>query len=75
MDLQVKSWLEKAKRLHLSVKVTLRSDSSDELTNSDRRFFGNLKTVRGICHKQKNSDKPVHSYVHMLGSNISVQYI
>jgi hypothetical protein len=45
MDLQAKSWLEKAKRLHFSVSVTLRSDSSDEfnsdeLTNSEnRRFF------------------------------------
>jgi hypothetical protein len=39
MDLQVKSWLEKAKRLNCSVSVMLRSDSSDELTNSDLRFF------------------------------------
>ena len=47
MYLQVKSWLEKAKRLNFSVKVTLHSDSSDELTNTDnRRYFGNLLTVR-----------------------------
>ncbi len=34
MDLQAKSWLEKAKRLNFSVSVTLCSDSSDEF-NSD----------------------------------------
>jgi len=39
MDLQVKSVLEKAKRLNFSVWVMLRLDSSDELTNSDLRFL------------------------------------
>jgi hypothetical protein len=34
MDLQAKSWLEKAKRLNFSVSVTLRSDSSDEFGES-----------------------------------------
>ncbi len=34
MDLQVKSWLEKAKRLNFSVWVMLRSDSSDEFGES-----------------------------------------
>ena len=34
MDLEVKSWLEKAKRLYFSVSVMLRSDSSDEFGES-----------------------------------------
>ncbi len=38
MDLQAKSWLEKAKRLNFSVSVTLRLDSSDELTNSENQL-------------------------------------
>ena len=39
MDLQAKSWLEKAKRLNFSVKVTLLLDSSDEK-------FENLKKLK-----------------------------
>jgi hypothetical protein len=34
MDLEVKSWLEKAKRLYFSVSVMLRSDSIDEFGES-----------------------------------------
>jgi hypothetical protein len=59
MDLQAKSWLEKAKRLNFSVWVMLRSDSSDELTNSDLRFLCNLLIVRWICSKEKNGDEKV----------------
>jgi len=50
--------------LRLSISLSIQSP-----------FFCYLLTVRRICHKQKNGDKPVHTYVHMLGSNISVQYI
>ena len=59
MDFQVKSWLDKAKRLNFSVLVMLRSDSSDEFGESAELhvlickidkfgspFFRNLLIVR-----------------------------
>ena len=70
MDLQVKSWLEKAKRLNFSVWVMLRLDSSDEFGESAKLhvlickidefgspFFRNLLIVRWICPKEKNGDE------------------
>ncbi len=72
MDLQAKSWLEKAKRLNFSVSVTLRSDSSGESTNSENHHFfvrGHFIMVKMSYRKkrillltQKNGDLSKISY-------------